>query len=392
MKKLLTIWLLGLATCRLTAQTATETALATIERNNTTLKALRLSADAEKQGNRAGNVLPDPEIGFNHLWGSEADMGTRRDLSVTQTFDFATLSGRKRRLAAAADRQTDRQLQADRLEIRREARLKLLEHTYFSLLQRQQRQRLAQAERLVSSRERLLAEGEGNRPELNYAKLELAGTQAALQRTGALLASTQADLQRLNGGIPLHFEAANFDNTPLPTDFDAWAADAIARNPALAHTQGNIEHSRERLSLVAAERMPALSLGYMSEKTPGQRYQGVSIGLNIPLWGNKRKLSQAKAEVVAAEALQADALQQFRGRLEALYTRARGLQTTARTLQTALNGLNSEEWLRKSLDAGEISVVEYISGLTLYYEAAERSLEAELEYRKAVAELLTIAD
>ena len=48
MKKLLTIWLLGLATCRLTAQTATETALATIERNNTTLKALQLTADAEK--------------------------------------------------------------------------------------------------------------------------------------------------------------------------------------------------------------------------------------------------------------------------------------------------------------------------------------------------------
>ncbi|MBK6964392.1 MAG: hypothetical protein IPH20_10765 [Bacteroidales bacterium] len=43
--------------------------MSNIERNNTTLSALRKSVEAEKLGNRTGIYLQNPEAGFNYLWG-----------------------------------------------------------------------------------------------------------------------------------------------------------------------------------------------------------------------------------------------------------------------------------------------------------------------------------
>ena len=55
----------------LRAQTADDY-LASVEQNNTTLKALREQAKAEKIGNKTGLTPSNPEVGFGYLWGSPA--------------------------------------------------------------------------------------------------------------------------------------------------------------------------------------------------------------------------------------------------------------------------------------------------------------------------------
>ena len=71
----------------LNAQTNINSVLTSIEENNTTLKSLRESADAQKLENRTGIYLDNPEVGFNYLWGNPTDIGNRTDLSVSQTFE-----------------------------------------------------------------------------------------------------------------------------------------------------------------------------------------------------------------------------------------------------------------------------------------------------------------
>ncbi|MZP56074.1 MAG: transporter, partial [Bacteroidales bacterium] len=46
--------------------------IAEVEKNNTTLIALRKDADAELIGNKTGLYLKNPEFAFNYLWGSPA--------------------------------------------------------------------------------------------------------------------------------------------------------------------------------------------------------------------------------------------------------------------------------------------------------------------------------
>ena len=66
------------------AQNGIEKALAEIEANNTTLKAMQKTVEAQKKANHADNTLADPEVGVNRLWGDPSSIGNRTDVSVSQ--------------------------------------------------------------------------------------------------------------------------------------------------------------------------------------------------------------------------------------------------------------------------------------------------------------------
>ena len=101
----------------LNAQTNINSVLTSIEENNTTLKSLRESADAQKLENRTGIYLDNPEVGFNYLWGNPTDIGNRTDLSVSQTFDIPTITGMKSKIADERNGLVEWQYKAERMNI-----------------------------------------------------------------------------------------------------------------------------------------------------------------------------------------------------------------------------------------------------------------------------------
>ena len=99
--------LLGaLAAFSVSAQTTVDSVLANIERNNTTLAAIRKNTDAQKIGNNTGIYISNPEIEFNYLWGNPSPIGDRTDFSVKQTFDFPTAYSYKKQVARFRQHQT----------------------------------------------------------------------------------------------------------------------------------------------------------------------------------------------------------------------------------------------------------------------------------------------
>ena len=125
----------------------------------------------------------------------------------------------------------------------------------------------------------------------------------------------------------------------------------------------------------------------MSEKTMGEQFQGVTVGLSVPLWSSGRRIKQAKRENEAANAMREDTKEQIRGVLNERYTRARGLMTAAEETKKALAKADNSQLLTKALKAGEISIVEYLVGLSYYYDAIDNMLTIECDCQKACAEL-----
>ena len=134
MKKIIVSIMAILATSSLFAQNKISDVLGTIEQNNTTLKALRETSDAQKLENRTGIYLPDPEIGFNYLWGNPSSVGNRQDVSVSQSFDIATLSGLKSKVANGKNELVEWQYKADRMNILLEAKNYCLDLIYYNSL------------------------------------------------------------------------------------------------------------------------------------------------------------------------------------------------------------------------------------------------------------------
>ena len=72
------------------------------------------------------------------------------------------------------------------------------------------------------------------------------------------------------------------------------------------------------------------------------------------------------------------------------YSRAIGLNEIARNYRNLLNTSNSADLLQKALDAGEISLLNYLTEISLYYNTVNLALEAERDFQKSVAELLAV--
>ncbi len=58
---------------------------------------------------------------------------------------------------------------------------------------------------------------------------------------------------------------------------------------------------------------------------PDEGWQGVKLGVSIPLWENRNRVKHARAEVAAAEQAMDDARLQYSARLEFLFEQCREL-------------------------------------------------------------------
>ena len=372
------------------AQQTIDAVLQQIERNNTTLEALRKQTEADKLQNKTGITLPDPEVSFDYLWGDPSAIGNRKDFGVTQSFDIATIAGSRRRVADAQNGLLDVEYRVGRMAVLLEARQTCIQLVYYNALKAELEQRLAHAQAVADFYDRQLADGNANRLEVNKARLSLSAAQGELRRNEVERTNLLAELKRLNGGEPVVFEQAAYAQPVLPQDFEAWYDEAAAANPVLAYARQNVELKRREMKLGKLTGLPQISAGYMSELVPESNFRGITLGLSVPLWSNRNRVKQAKAAVVAAELQQKDATVQFYERLRNQYNRTLGLQRTAGEYRKALAELDNTQLLRKALDAGEISLLDYIVELGLYYTTVDEALAAERDYELALTELQSV--
>ena len=390
MRTIIITMLVLFAGITLNAQNNINPVLSSIEENNTTLKALREQVEADKLQNKTGIFLDDPEVGFNYLWGNPSNIGNRTDFSVWQTFDIPTITGMKSRLANGRNNLVEWQYKADRMNILLEAKQYCIELIYYNSLLKELYLRLEHAETIAKGYKDRMDRGDVSILEYNKVNLNLSTIQGEISRMEVERDALLAQLKRLNGGIDVVFNDADYGSRELPLNFNDWYVQAEDKNPVLAYVRNEIEVSQKQVSLSKAMNLPKFTAGYMSEKVVGQRYQGVSLGISIPLWSNKNQVKQAKASVAAAQSREADTKQQFFSQLQIQYSKAMGLKTTADKYRKSLANVNNTILLKKALDAGEISLLDYMVEMGLYYDNVNQTLAAERDYQLAFAELAAV--
>lgn len=390
MKKIIICMAALTANAVLHAQNDIEQVLASIEKNNTSLKALHEEAKAQQLGNRTDIFLANPEMEFSYLWGSPAENGNRKNFSLTQTFDIATVTGMKSRMAEKQNGLIELQYKADRQNVLLQAKQYCIDLIYYNALRKELETRLSHARTVADAYKKKLDRGNANILEYNKARLNLSAIQGEISKTDVERQALLNSLKQLNGGMEVAFTSASYENTPLPPDFEDWYKSAEQKNPLLAYVRQQIEVSKHEVKLNKTMGLPSFSAGYTSEITPGQKYRGFTVGISIPLWENKNKVRQAKANVAAAEMKQQESKQYFYNQLQILYMRAAGLQQTAGSYRKSLAELNNTELLIKAFNAGEISLLDFMVEIGLYYDNVNQTLAAERDFEKAKAELYAV--
>ncbi len=358
-----------------------------IEASNTTLKAYREKANADKIGNRTGINMENPEVEFGYLWGSPADEGNRVDLSVTQSFDFPTAYRYKSQLADEKNRQVDLVYEQQRREIIQQARLICVELAYLLKVNEQLVDRKQRAKELSDAYQRRFELGDIDILERNKTKLDLLNAEKALELNEVDIRTQRDELKRMNGGLALMYSIIGYPAYELPLNYDDWFDRIKENNPALLLANQEIELSRKQEQLTKALNLPKISAGYTSERVSGTTFQGVSVGISIPLWEGKNTVKHQKAQTFAMQVQYDDTKQQFQNTLRNQYERASKLSGLLKEYNEILNVTNNAELLKKALDKGQLSLINYLNELTIYYDTMDKFLETERDYQLAVAEL-----
>jgi hypothetical protein len=377
------IWFVFCATCVCAQQSVLEQ----VEQNNTVLSALRKQADAEKVGNKTGIYPENPEVEFNYLWGSQAVAGNRVDFSATQQFDFPTAYHYKRKISDVRNLQVDLKYLTERKNILLEAQMVCIRLIYQNILSREWEERLNHARQIASACQIRFDRGDASALDLNKANYNLLNVQKEYDSSVAEKEFLLAELIRLNGGIPVDYPVFEFPQALLPGDFAQWYDMQAEKNAGLQYLERETALSRDGEKLQRALNLPRFSAGYMSEKVMAERFQGVTVGVSIPLWENKNTVKRIKAQTLANREAETDARLRDRNVAEALYRKALRLQKMAMDYKQNNIPDHTARLLKQALDAGEISLIDYFMEQRIYYELVNNRLEIERDLHLTIAEL-----
>lgn len=371
------------------AQENAGTVLSQIEKNNTALQALRKRTEADQYGYKAERALDAPEVGFDYLWGSPADVGTRKDISVTQSIDVAALAGARGKLADSRTELSAIQYNIERQKILLEAKQLYIRIVYCNAVNAELSSRIARSEQIEAAYRDMQARGETDMIEVNKAHLAYLSQKNALSRNLVERESLLSELQGLNGGEPVEVNASVISTDEvLPADFGAWYAEASQQIPELAYMKKNVDVNAAEARTAKMANYPSLTAGYMAELVKGSNFRGLTLGLSIPIWSVRSKVRQANASCEAAKLEERDAVTKTYNSFKALYDRAKGLQEISTELSSSLAVSTEAMALTEhKLKAGDISLIDNIMELSLYYSLADEVLATSCDYALALAEL-----
>lgn len=365
-----------------------ESWMAQIAQNNTTLKALHRQMQASVLANGSNLSLTDPEAEVAYLVGTPKGVPNRTNVSLTQSLDWDVLLGRRRALAKANNQVAYNDYRRAVQQVLTEADEQFTTLVYYNKLCGELSQRQTLAEEIERLYQQKFERGDINQLEVNKVRLNASVSRADWARANNERQQILANLQRLNGGHAVAFTDTVYPlaGKALPplVDFQS----ALAGSLAVQAAQAAVAQSEAEIKVAKAEGLPTLTVGFQGEYIKQNNYSGLSLGFSVPIWGNSRKKNRkAEAELAANRLTVDDVIYQERAQVAKLYVSAQQLQQAANALQKDMQLMNNDQLLRRSLELGQISLLDYLLELSFYYTARTSQLEAERDAQLAVSAL-----
>lgn len=365
--------------------------LRSVELNNAGLAAQRHLTDARTLEARTGNSLENPEVEFLHKWGDPSPLGKAGELTLTQSFDFPTTYTYRNRMARDLAAQYGYEYAAGRQQVLFEAQSLCLEIIALRKQNDILRQAYENARNIADVMSRREQAGDANILESNKAKFELVGAKNAYDLNVIELSAAMIRLENLNGGKPLAFAAEVFPDRPLLADKEAMLRRYEDMSPALLALVSEKNAADNDVRLSRSMSMPKFKAGYKHEFATGnERFNGVVVGMSIPMFGNRHNVKRAKAQSVFAESSYRSALLDMWADIAELYAKAELLGTALEEYRAITEQVRSVGLLNKAIEAGQISVVDYFSELAPIFSAALTMIEVERDYHLVCARIMVI--
>ena len=386
MKSIITIALLASATLCASAQTDIEQVLRSVEAGNKELQAARQLTTSRKIEAATENNLPDPTVTYSHLYGNKEGMGFTGELIASQSFNFPSLYAQRGKLAKLRGENFEQQSEVLRQDILLKAKEVCLDLVMLNKQKSLLEVRRGNAEQLSALYEQRLKAGDADILEANKIALELLNVNNEARMNEAERADKLRELATLCGGEEVAFGDTVYPEALLPASLGELKEEVMSLDRRLCSLRSDQSVARKQISVSRAQGLPSFELGYrMNPSSGGERYNGFIVGISIPLFANRGKVKQAKAQSLYAD-LQTESMQTMvENELLQLYNRAATLKTSIDEYSKVLEGQSNLALLNKAIQSGQISMIEYFADVTTIYQSMQNFMLIENEYQKVLA-------
>jgi outer membrane protein, heavy metal efflux system len=358
-----------------------------IETNNMDIQAAQKMLESKKYEYK-NMVMPEgPEFSYGYFPETSSNPGPKETFEISQSFQMPVFYQNQSALSKLMVEQEKLAFNQVRQTVLLEANNLLIELIYSKKMSILIQNRLTDAESVFQAFSKRLDIGDVNVLEVNRSKLNLLHLQNKSKTMQNEVRSIIQQLTTLNSGHELNIELIDYP-AEYNIGFETLLAEKQNADPELLYLLKQTESSTRLVKVTKNLQLPSFSLGYAGETVADEKFRGFVIGMSVPLWGGSSAIKKAKYEsqfvTLNNQALQSRIITELQVQIEKVKTLKENLDNYSATF----NSINNIELLKKSLELGEISTIEYFTEISYYYQFYDDLLLAEKEYHQAVNELL----
>lgn len=378
------LWFAGLDSYAISPEEAADAILG----HNGDIMVNELLRDAKNKETLSIANAPDPEIEGDYLVAPSGEEN-RWGLGLSYSFDWPGVYKARRDLGVAL-RQVNN---ADALKEIYFKRIEILDEVWTYLYAK----RRLEVMEMVADATDSIAElakmansgGELSRLDLLKVAIEQSKIRSMVAAIEDEMQATLGNLQTFNGGMSCNIILQSIGNpwnmrpvTPLDSYMNA-----VSESPELAKAMADFALSEKNLKLAKSERLPGFKVGYAHEYEDGIHFNGANVGVSVPLFSSRHKVKAAEAAKAAAEYRMSVESDKKESEVKSLYNEILSLD---KALETPLEVFKNNDYtslLTKAYKGGELSMTDYLTELSWFYEAHLNFMELQYQRERKLSRL-----
>ena len=364
-----------------------ESILDSININNTLLMSKNAEMNAKIADIKTSNNLGDTEIGFEYQNGANIN-GQKYGISISQGFDWPGMYMARSKANNAKIKAAEYEFQIDKLDILFTAKQLCLNVINANRKIKAQTQIYNGIKQLSAEYEKGFKHGEISILDINKLKIELLNVKQALDKSIVERNNLIDKLTALNGNKSIaNIESLDvYPNQELHA-FETYTNEFSSLDPKLNYEAQILNSSNKEVTMAKLGWLPKFSVGYKYANELGDKFNGVEIGMALPLFSNINKVKNAKSTQLSAEYNEQDILAEKTAEIKSNYAQAVYLRSQIHSYNTVLSDTANHEMLRKALDGGQITLLNYLLEIRYFLEAEQTLLDLEFEYNSVLTTL-----
>lgn len=378
------------STCgKLTAQSmeSIDSVLASVERNNLELKALRQNNEASRLEIQARNNLQqDLSVSYSPFFTRGYDGIASSELVVSMGFDFPSQYVSRGKSGKLQNKVLDTQYALQRKDILLQAQLLCLDLIRLNQEKEILDTRMANSEELLSLMEKRFSEGGANVIEVNKVKMERMNVRTLTAQNEAARQNTLQSLKAMNGNIPVDLRLSDYPAMEETENYNDFYTEVMATDAGILSAEASLDAAAQEIKVNRQNWLPKFEVGYRRNTSLKEASNGFLVGASLPLFSSRNQTRIAQARHTAAQSELENARLEAETRLASRYNEMEQLRTAVLTYDVPLMQ-STLDALKTAVLVGQMSIIDYYVEADNVYSNLSTYLSLENKYRKLSAEV-----